>query len=190
MLEKFTSANAADFRQRYAQTYGWLHSSTKRFVYVSDVERTVTHFEDVNGTPFNVKLDSALTFEFIPVTNGYYYGKDNKIYYLQRVPARQWRRGICDANTNILDINGFNIAMNIKVLDNIFGVDEQPYTFIADAACALSRHFAITDDHEVKFRNRVIGKRDKNKLIVDPIFYQEIVDTNRRLGFKFTVEGK
>lgn len=190
MLEKFTSENAADFRQRYEHTFGWLHTSKKHFVYVSAVGREQTYFEDEHGTKMNLNLNSPYNFEFIPVTNGYYYSTDNHIYYLQRVPARQWRRGICSANTSMTTIDGTQIEIDIKNLGSIFKVENQPYHFEVDIPCALNKHFAITDDHQLKFRNRVIGSREGHTVIVDNIFYQELVDVNKRTGYKFKVEGK
>ena len=190
MREKFVGATYRDFAQRYQGTYGWLYTDKKHFVYVNKVDIDATYFEDINKRQLHLKSGSDYEFEFLPVMRGYVYGEDDAIYYLNRVPARMWRRGICQDNTSITDISGWAMSINLKNLHNIFAVDHQPYRYDKENPCALSKHFAIDKSNNVLFLGRKIGTRSaNNQLDVDPMFYQELVDTNRKLGFKFTVKA-
>lgn len=197
MKDTLTSFNQGDFHQRYAGTIGWLLRDDKRkLVYVSDVTREYVYFEDITGFRFNLKADSGIYFEFIPVDRGWFNAKSGKVYMLERHPARQWRRGVCPGNTYIYQLTTkLNARMGITLshMSDIFEDNDPtiPKNW-SKYPLAISKHFAIGGDKTLYFYNRVIGKVDDTKLVLESdLFYQEVSDQVRRkeLPFKVVING-
>lgn len=116
MLDSLTLDNFRDFSQRYQGTYGWLLNEAKNgkvLVYIRKVEENRVTFMDITGRDFHANAGQQVTFEFLPVTRGWFYSEDGKMCLLSRKPARQWHRGICPANTNIAVVS----------LDRLRGID-------------------------------------------------------------------
>jgi hypothetical protein len=184
MKDSLTSTNAADFSQRYTGTYGWLHLDNKRdFVYVSDVNRRACYFNKGTDVAYHANADVGVIFEFIPVDRGWFNAVDGNVYFLQRRPARQFKRGIADTNTLIYNEKLSNVGISYKILSTIFvdGFDNWQFKDFSKPQ-ALSKHFAITDkDGTLMLYDTKIGQYKTNIITLDSsLFAQELQDTLRR----------
>jgi hypothetical protein len=195
MKDTLTGENSADFKQRYANTYGFLHTDDKkRFVHLTEVNRDYVYFSEGNKeSTFNVKADSGVFFEFIPVNKGWYLNRLNKLVYLQRVPTRQWSRGICPNNTQMYEdtaVGPVNVSLLYKRLADIFNQDD--HYRIKDVKVpgfALSKHFAISKSGALYFYLQNVGTYVYPKIVLNvPEIRQELEDVIRRRGLNLTVE--
>ena len=104
MFEKFLSQNAGDFRQRYEGTYGFYRDENgkRMLAKLNSISERVCIFVDARGIEYNLNADSTkdIGFEFIPPKSGYF-NTDKGALFVQRVPARQFSRGINQRNTGI-----------------------------------------------------------------------------------------
>lgn len=200
MLETYTHENMRDFGPRYLDTYGFLIKSDnqKRLIYIRENTRNAVYFNtDDDGMLFHANIDSNVMFEFIQVDRGYFTGEDSSVYYMSRIPARQWKRGISRNNTNIQKLTALGLIpqkLSLRLLAGIFG-SPQTYQY-ADVdptapTVALSKHFAMTPG-TVYFYATEIGTVDHTTrvLSIDPSFKvtQELNDVIRRNGFPYRVE--
>ena len=196
MKDTLTSHNHQDFRARYGGTYGWLVDGDKRkFVYVDSSNAFRVYFTEGGETVFHANADAGVEFEFIPVNRGWFNAKDKQVWYLERVPARQWRRGICDSNTSIYNINkiDWQERLTYQRLASIFspGFDNWKVENYNKGPYALSRNFAVDASGNIYFYNTVVGIATGGEYkITNKIIYQEMVDLVRRknIGFKVVMD--
>ncbi len=128
MFEKFTSMEADNFRQRYAGTYGFFVRKDQRFlarldkIFTEEGQQNV-EFSDRDSLKYKLKSDTTeegMGFEFLPPKCAYYNTKDGVPLLVQRIPARQYLRGICDRNTAIQDTAGRSYPVDFKTLITLF----------------------------------------------------------------------
>jgi len=176
-----------DFGPRYQDTYGYLHlPAGKRLVQIiSNNDEAVYFRQEDNGFNFHVAIDSALEFEFLPVNMGFYNTNEGNVYFMQRVAARQWRRGISRNNTAMYHVHQgqFNgTRPSLALLNNIFNsVQDYHNVQTSQDSFALSRHFAVTGDY-LFFYKEQIGTRKENVLSVHAkcLCLQELQDCLQR----------
>ena len=190
MKETLTRHNYRDFNQRYTGTYGWLLNTdgTKRLVYISNVTDRQATFKTNDGFDYHVTIDSDMWFEFIPVNRAWFNSTDGESYLLQRVPNRQWRRGISDANTSIVKLNTLrSIQPSWELINGIFGPgDRYPNKFPKFGA--LSKHFALHKNGSLFFYLNNIGQvKDGVIKLMNSYVYQELQDLIKRKNFDVTV---
>lgn len=200
MLDSYTHENMRDFGPRYADTYGFLvkPDQTKQLVYISENDRNAVYFRcQDDGLQFHANIDSGVQFEFIQVDRGFFTGSDGNIYFMCRVPARQWKRGIGRNNTSLklLTENGLtNQKLSLHLLSLIFN-RKQSYLYDdllpTQNFIALSKHFAMTTK-KVYFFETEIGTVDHQSQVisVDSEYKvtQELNDVIRRNGYSYTVK--
>lgn len=197
MRDTLTRENAPDFARRYIGTYGYLVQGDKKtLVYMQKADHMETTFTDVGGYSYTVYANSGVEFEFIPVDRGFY-NTVSGTYFLHRIPARQWSRGISESNTAVylLSAQGLSaISCNIANLFKVFqeGIDTQQavneWQNNKRASFALSKHFAVSNKY-VSFYNAIIGDVTKNKVITvkESRVAQEFKDSIRRNGLNLDV---
>ena len=154
-----------------------------------------TTFTDVDGYGFSVNADAGVEFEFIPVDRGFYNTEDDT-FFLYRVPARQWLRGISETNTVAQYFHGSDLSseiVDIHLLHKVFvqGIDVhtafKKWRNLSQHAVGLSKQFAIAGT-TVYFFNKEIGKVKDGCIILDNnIVAQELQDVIRRNGFDMEV---
>lgn len=194
MREEFTRNGAGDFSRRYQGTYGYFLSGEgkKVMVQVDQVGEEQVHFTDKNKNPYTANADRGNVFEFIPVERGLYDCAADMIY-VDRRPARQWKRGICNENTYLYSFSsGDNVSVVFNRLEAVFGGDKsnnlQDWLNKKRTGVAFNRQFGVWNGLLYLY-NRVIGKIVKDVFKVDPIFVQEMKDIVRDLELKFKVEA-
>lgn len=198
MKEVFTSSGYSDFKQRYANTYGWYEKEDKSQILVNvasvDADRVV--FRDDKGIDYFAYADFGNVFTFLPVQRGLYW-YEGSIIYMSRLPARQYKRGICDNNTSIFDMHKqYAVAVDYHLLKTIFGKQENPSlekfktTYTGDVL--FNKTFAIIGE-KVFLYNIVIGTYNTSKkeiTLENSLFQQELQDVMRINQLDIIVEVK
>jgi hypothetical protein len=202
MIDSPTHANIADFKQRYQGVFGWINPEENRsLVYVSNVNTKQVTFKDANGNEFYANVGANVDFEFLPVNRAWY--KTNKgMFFGQRIPARQWKRGVCTENTQLREVVGVALATTVMTMrwhDAVFSVMQNPTNYkkqvdhyLASATevnTPLSKHFAIVHT-SLYFFSKVVGTVDKINLVItltSDMVYQELIDVCRRNNYPFKV---
>jgi len=199
MIEEFKSDGWRDFAQRYKETYGWYLTDTGRKVLVQlvDVSETTLKFAGKEGQTYTALADKGNRFEFLPLERAVY-NTPKDVYYCSRVPARQWRRGVHNANTSITNLLGGGWGgekLSFDLLEQIFQ-ESTPSDYIpsflsgAREGLALNSMFAM-GKNRVFLYNRVIGEYKNGTItLTNDLFAQEISDLMRDLVLPYKVEVK
>lgn len=209
MFEKFTSLGSMDFKQRYQGTYGFFTNKGKRHLArLENVQaggsNNYVEFVDRDGMEYKLLQDSVeetCGFEFIPPKCAYYNTPDGPLI-VNRVPARQYLRGICDRNTSIKDLLARSHPVSFETLIKLFENKTSVKDALANAllsksaarGVAISSQFAVGFEEEViKCFNTVIGRcvYVKDSFVVTlespELWQQEVTDAFKRanLGVVF-----
>lgn len=213
MFEKFTSAGSRDFQQRYQGTYGFFRDGDVRelsqLVRVNtDASPPYVEFRGADGRLFYIRADSKHEnrgFQFLPPKSAYYNTEDGVPLLVQRIPARQYLRGVCDRNTQITNMSGDAFPVDFENLTKLFlkkvsiatAVEamEKVYRDKSAAGIAISQQFAISIPFgRIKCFNATIGRcdyKDKtfNVTLDDPdMWLTEVTDAFHRANLKATVK--
>lgn len=196
MFEKFMTNNAGDFRQRYKGTYGFFHRdglSTLVRLDSVDLERRKVGFVDIKGNDYYAVMnhDDNIGFSFI-APKAQWHNTGAGPLLVQRVPQKQYRRGICDNNTQLLTLDGANAGVNFPNLHSIFVDPKKVADVCKDERFAVSPQFAVDlAKKRLKCNNFVIGTAGKDSKQVfhvkldDPdLFRQEVGDAFRRANLE------
>lgn len=114
MFEKFLSNNVGDFRQRYEGTYGFYYdreTNIRKLALLSRVDVDCppycVHFTFENNVKFHIHADTKrdIGFEFLPPRSAFY-NTEKGTFYVERIAARQFYRGIKSTNTAIYTYDG------------------------------------------------------------------------------------
>lgn len=197
MLDTMTSRNHRDFNARYMDTFGFLTQGsppTRKLVHIVDANEERVYFkQDDSEMKFHANCDAGVMFEFIPVDHGWYNVARGAPVLLERVPARQWKRGISRSNTCIYALqdtkeNRYSslnpIRPSFTVLNAVF-TQPVPYAFDPErkTGVAFSKHFVLTPAKKVMFYRAEIGAFDGTRIVLDSsIVEQEVRDALRRCG--------
>lgn len=185
-LEEFTSGGARDFRQRYLGVWGYYPtpSGEKLLVYMSQINERETKFNDAIGIEYTAKADQGVFFQFIPIEKRLFV-YDNMLVLAERRPARQYSRGVSEANTLFREITYSDTVL--ITAKTIVAYANPVYDVVIDPSKTvqlLSPMFGIKHGR-IFLYDRGIGsvRYDANlklQLRVDePLFYQELVDVVR-----------
>ena len=208
MIDNLTSANHQDFRARYENTFGYLLYNDQKFlVHLDKISSRRAHFITKDGREGNVVVDSNLKFEFIQVQRGVYTTDKDELFFLKRVPARQWKRGIATTNTEIYVYapnDPFNywkqVPLSLPLLCQIFERisplthDLEHWRKRNKKYFVPSQYFAFTSK-KVFFYNQLVGdviwvNGEPNILLTERIVYQELADINRDLHLGLNIVDK
>lgn len=180
MKAEFLSDGWRDFHQRYRNTFGWFerkdgHPVLVKLTHIGEVS---LEFTDESGFKYSAFADKGNFFTFLPVTKGCYL-YDNKVVTVERIPARQWRRGICEDNTAISDILGNYYPIDFQVIKAIFtgqNVSVEQYKEAKKLPVLLNNQFHI-EEMGMYLYNRRIGDFGGDTIILnEPLFKQELED--------------
>ena len=203
MLDTPNSRNIQDFKQRYQGVCGWLHTTEapRVAVFVRHVSSSKVTFQDQRGNEYYANVDGGAQFEFVPTQRAWYNAED-ATYLVQRVPARQWKRGICADNTSFSCLHPGDTLMPaalnetweqtaFKVMSANMNVTTAVEQFRAKkrTSVAISKHFAV-GECSAWFINLRIGKVDKNKIMLEESYHmiaQELLDAIKRNNLPFEV---
>lgn len=191
MFDTLTSNNGHDFSQRYRNTFGFLHQGdTKKLVFISRIEDGKVWFNTKDDTGWWAEADKNVQFEFLPLNRGFY-NTTAGLYFVSRIPARMWQRGISANNTHIVSFKARNWSPENPDFENLTNIFERETTPERELGkpIALNRHFAVSRGTVYLFSEQ-IGIATKTKIVLKPsavMVEQELNDAIRRGGFKVDV---
>lgn len=186
-----------DFRKRFAGVFGFLSMENQEplLVQVMDVNVNRVLFVDANNSEYSAKADAGVAFEFLPVDRKVV-NTDKTVLYMCRKPARQWQRGVCAANTSILDVvSGRNLEVSFKTVAPMWGINKNYATQLNEylmgtrKSLAISDRFSIVGDKVFLF-DVPIGRKGElqNVFKIVNLFKQEFSDCVQRKNLPFFVE--
>jgi hypothetical protein len=202
MRDTLTTENASDFSARYISTIAWYSPSSsdeKKFpVFIEEAGPSYVAFRDKDDNHFTAPCDSGVSFEFKQAERGWYYHPNRNAYCICRLPARQWKRGIGEGNTQVWVVTpGLrlrHVSFQFELLAELFlhqqtitaaDIRDQYKQNCKDESIkgiayplVLSRMLALADN-KVYLYHSVVGDRSlryPNTLLVHKHFVQEIRD--------------
>jgi hypothetical protein len=188
MKDTCTPSTSKDFRARYQGTIGCLVKNEKEreFVWIDKVDDYAVSFKNKAGHPFQAMNGKGVEFEFTQVPHGWFNTSMGPVH-ISRIPARQWQRGIADANTKVLDDTLHRIKLDLQLVEEALTCT---YTYKGTLPYALSRWFCISKDNKLYFRDIPIGTVEGDSLLVDKScnVLQELGDLVRREKLPFTIK--
>lgn len=190
------SCRLEDFNQRYTGTWGWLEESAENkrmLVKITRVDRNGVEFNTQNATGV-CEVTGGSVFEFLPVTKGLFQTSDGAIWYMNRVPARQYHRGISEKNTRVLlwgsEVDNWrNAKLSHKLLEAVFSPNYSPLKKWHKDTFLLNEHFAILGTG-FSFWNVNVGTynpADGTIILSNKIILQEVQDCIKRNDYPFKV---
>jgi hypothetical protein len=201
MIEQITAGNSHELDRRYRDTYGFLRkkSGDRLLVSVRAVDPRYTLVRDFKGNDYQLNSDTGCELEFTQVPSQWFQPSPKTLVYVCRRAERQWKRGICQANTLLrtprkngrellsIDVTPQRIAALFHPEEDTNAFHEATY----DLNCGLwSKYFAWAED-TVWARDNPIGKvdhKDKTVILDDPeLFSQEIRDALVRSNSEYKV---
>lgn len=153
MFEKFLSEGNRDFSQRYLNTYGFFRRSGKKLLTRLISIDNVVRFVDKDEVVYTLNPDSTddVGFEFLPPKAGWHNTPQGGLL-VKRIANRQWKRGICSANTRIGTPLGHRAEVGFVTLSQIYEKDTPVVTALKQdpgkttGFVALSEQFAMNKD--------------------------------------------
>ena len=163
-------------------------------------------FNDPNGMSIRVKHNTKSEIVCVHPEKGLFNAR-RRMFYYSKLPLRQYKRGICKDNCEIIDpvmsLWTRKTYLNYDVLEKALQPEYLPIQTAIEAlrsgnlaACALDKNFGIslsfTKSSNVLFlwyHDTVIGNITKNDVIIihNEFFEQEVLD-NMRVFVPFKVE--
>lgn len=193
LKEEFKSDSSRDFQARYGGTFGWYEKTPDHRILVQLVEANgeCLYFQDQHNISYQAEPDKGNVFCFIPVERKLHNVGDD-VWLTTRVPARQWKRGMCGQNTRIYSLlyrKSLPVIFDtvLKILKND---SNQTVNFRRDKVgiAALSPSFAVILN-QVYLYDIVIGKFDEGLITLNnDLFIQEVKDVLSRNQFDLRVQ--
>jgi hypothetical protein len=204
MIEQITAGNAHEMDRRYRDTYGFFKTSSGKriLVNVRAVDTRFTIVRDFKGNDYQLNSDTGCELEFTHVPSQWFQPNPKTLVYVCRIAERQFKRGICQANTQLRSPqkNGkslFTIDVTPERIAQLYYKDEDLNAFaksVYEINCGLwSKYFAWAEE-TVYLRDIVIGKVDHKtkEIILDDhdLFQQEMRDALVRCNSEYKVAQK
>ena len=112
----FSSANYEDIHRYYRCTYVKFKEMGDRLFYIRDVSVNQVRGTDEEGTEFELYLNHDDPYEVDYVLPHKSYFQFNKrACMLQRIPAKQYRRGLCGENTRLTAVGKTGNLVNVDI---------------------------------------------------------------------------
>ena len=196
---QFTSENWHDIERYYNKTYIKLGEYGDKLFYISSVSPHEIMGTTEDGELFKIKLhDTPYEVNYLLPHKGVFQ-LGNKSALLYRIPAKQYKRGLCSENTRVTYIDGsgeFNHpTMGFETLKQY--VTKQAYPSLETAmknecgliSVALSPFLTyVPKGHMLMIYNTKVAKLSKGVFRMEcPLFLNEVAQVVE--GSKFKVEA-
>lgn len=182
-----TSQNVEDIQKYFGGTYIKIPEYGDLICYVDKVLPEALLLRDAEENPLALELDGATTgkkeynLEYI-IPKKTYFQYEDCAYFLTRIPAKQWKKGISKSNTQIFKLTGNtfkSLGIDFKILTAYTNKHEYPSVFYMDNydSLALSSRLALDCySKNIYCDTCVIGKYDpKEELVfVKKLFEKEV----------------
>lgn len=200
MKDSYTDSNAADFKQRYQGTFCWYlnpEGNGRLLVRIDSVNSGEVRFTDIYSRSLAAARNSGVEFEFSPVERGWHTTTDGTLFLTERIPARQWKRGICEDNTALFSFNK-GMLVGLPVRDYLFKFycnldtknEHKEARALANRGAVINRHFAISPGNVFMFYSKQEGtfNPDKKEIVLsNKMILPEVKDALRRENLNFSV---
>jgi len=186
---QFNTYNFEDISRYYRNTYVKFKETGDTLFYIRDVRPDVVRGTDEDGTEFELYLNDDHPYEVDYVLpNKSYFQYAKRACMLQRIPAKQYRRGICSENVRISSLTKTGGVGNIEVgFDALKAfVSKQAFPNISTVllqkskpiSVALSPRFAFIPDLGYIFCDQLavatVDKKAKTVVVLKDVFLPEI----------------
>lgn len=205
MFEKFTTADARDFRQRYQGSYGFFRNGERRHLvkltninHEYDPPRVI--FIDKDRIEYTLHADTDrddVGFEFLPPRSSWKNTWEFGAVLGCRLARRQWIRGLHDSNTTFVIPRIKTIPVDFPILIELFLKPPpsfmEAYTRMTEllktknvrSYAAINDSFALDWESNLYCYDRLIGtyKVDAGNFIVtlkESMFFTEVCDAFHR----------
>lgn len=185
----FVPSAAEDINKYYRHTFVKFKETGDTLYYIRDVGHRLIRGTDQDGTEFELYLSDDHPYEVDYVLpNKSFFQLANSACLLQRIPAKQYRRGLCGENTRLTRIGKTG---NLVGLDLSFDalkafVAKQTFPSLSSVlmkkckavSLALSPRFAYVPVNGAIFADlhavAIVNKKDKTINMLHSIFKPEI----------------
>lgn len=170
----FKSSNWQDIRRYYLETYVKFQEFGDKLFFIQSANDSEVRGKDEDGEPFILFLADEAPYNLsyvLPHKSIFQMGRD--VFLLQRIPAKQYQRGLSTANTKIINvISNEAVPLSFKVLKAF--VTKQPTTTLADAindvkkqkGYALDSRFSYFPPYnQLRLDHWIIGQYSADKVL-------------------------
>lgn len=180
-------SNANDIQRYFSGTFVKFSGFGDRLFYINEVNKDAIHGKDDDGHDFILSLHEEAPFEMdyvLPNRAVYQLGKT--VAMLQRIPARQYKRGVCDDNTKLFRPgNGERMDLTLANLKKF--VNKPSYRTLRQALYGKSADIEIAITPRFWFRKRdqtlfldtvpvALFQRDTRKIQTSKLFKQDVAN--------------
>lgn len=185
----FISSVWEDISRYYKGTYVKFKEMGDRLFYIRRVDHISVQGQDENGTEFELCLNDDYPYEVDYILpNKSYFQAGKRAVMLQRIPAKQYQRGISSSNTQLCSLNKLGgIAKHDMGFDMLkLFVTKQTYPTFLDAlrnkerniSVALNQRMAYVPDASAIFVDFVpvamVDRKARTISMSRPIFKAEV----------------
>jgi hypothetical protein len=199
---KFAPSTYADIRKYFEGTYVKFAELGEQLLYIQRIREDYILAADSKGNAYELVLEEDAPYEMTyTLPHRALFAYNGRAFMLQRVPARQYQRGINSANTQIISVpDGKKMSLSWELLDAF--TNKQDYQLLADAvwgrfskevvSIPLScRSMFDRRTQSIYFDRNAVCKIDREgkKVLVHSLFREEIQEMLDDSRFEeFTVE--
>ena len=201
----WNTENADRIKRYYEHSFVCLSEISSQYLLVQKVNNSLVRLVDIEDNVYEVNLANGYNMAFALPANRIYFQHKENAYLIARLPARQYKRGFCEDNTEIykVDSNGKLSKQGLSfTLLNSYG-NKSPYMSFKEAftafrnntglvSIALTHRMCVTSRNRVLIDNKVIGvinyKTNEIKVLVP--FAPAIRDFVMNNGDSFTIIPK
>jgi len=196
----FIPALAEDINKYYRHTFVKFKETGDTLYYIRDVNHRMIRGTDQDGTEFELYLSEDHPYEVDYVLpNKSFFQLAKSACLLQRIPAKQYRRGLCAENTRITRIgttgNLVSMDLSFDVLKAFVGKQTFPSLSVVltkkmkSASIALSSRFAYVPSNGIIFADLMpvaqVDKKERKITMLYNIFKPEIVELAKNTELEF-----
>ena len=195
----FTSDNYEDIHRYYRCTYVKFKEMGERLFYIRDVGHSLVRGTDEDGTEFELYLNHDNPYEVdyvLPHKSYFQYAK--RACMLQRIPAKQYRRGLCAENTRLTALGKAGGLVNVDIGFDVLKafVSKQAFPSIKTIltmknkplSVALSPRFAFVTEPGLIVADQLtvatVDKKQQQVTIHQKIFRPEIMNLIKDLNME------
>lgn len=181
---KFSPSNVDDIRRYFERTYCKLPEHGDKLFYLEEVVGTDEGWEvrlkDSNQDVYAILLEEEVPYEMnFALPHRALFPFKNSVLLLERIPARQYKRGINGDNTRLIDVfSGKAVALDFKKLEAF--IQKSKYSSVNEAlfakrgtavvGLALSQRISFYCPEQLFYVDLVpFAKYNREKNIIVPV---------------------
>ncbi len=130
---KFAPSTYADIRKYFDSTYAKFAELGEKLLFIQRIREDAITAIDSAGDVYELVLEEDAPYEMTyTLPHRALFAHKGRAYMLQRIPARQYQRGINTSNTQIISVpDGKKMPLTWELLDSF--TNKQDYQTLADA---------------------------------------------------------